>query len=59
MQVQKEMDSMLILYRYITKVKQYTDRKGISQCCIKIIGKAGMLSRYNMLNIKLDIKTEK
>jgi len=57
-QVQREIESMLILYRYSIKVKQYTDRKGISQCDIRIIGKAGILSRYNMLNIELGIKTE-
>jgi len=57
-QVQKELDSMLVLYRYHTRVKQYTDRKGISQCFIKIMGKAGMFNRYNMLNIELKIKTQ-
>jgi hypothetical protein len=56
--VQKELDSMLILYKYHTQVKQYTDRKGISQCFIKIMGKAGMFSRYNFLNIELQIKTQ-
>ena len=57
-QVQKEMDNMMILYRYITRIKQYTDRKGVSQCDISITGKAGMMSRYNMLDIELHIKTE-
>lgn len=57
--VQREIDSMLILYRYRIQVKEYTDRKGISQCVIKILGRAGMFSRYNMLNIELGIKTEK
>ena len=57
--LQIEMDNMLVLYRYMVKVKQYKNRKGNSHCDIKIIGKAGMMSRYNMLDIELDIKTEK
>jgi hypothetical protein len=57
--VQREIDSMLILYRYHIHVKEYTDRKGMSQCAIKILGRAGMFNRYNMLNIELSIKTEK
>lgn len=56
--LQTEMDNMLVLYRYMTKVKQYQNRKGNSHCYIRIIGKAGMMSRYNMLDIELDIKTE-
>ena len=40
--VQEELDSMLMLYRYTTKV----------------VGKAGMRSGYNPLDIELDIKTE-
>lgn len=55
---QEEMDNMMILYRYMTTVKQYVDHKGISHCNIRIIGKAGMLSRYNMLDIELHIRTE-
>ena len=55
--LQTEMDHMLVLYRYITKVKQYVNHKGKAHCEIKIIGKAGMMSRYNMLDIELDIKT--
>ena len=49
---------MLILYHYITKAKTYTDRKGISQVKIRLIGKAGMMNRYHPLDIALDITTE-
>ncbi len=56
--IQKEMDSALILYRYITKVKRYTDRKGISQVEIKIVGNASAINRYNPLDIELEIKAE-
>jgi len=56
--IQEEMDSMLILYRYTTKTKQYIDRKGIAQAEIKLIGKASTMSRYNPLDVELDIKTE-
>ena len=56
--IQDELDSMLILCRYTTKVKKYTDRKGVSQVEIRIIGKASMRSAYNPLDIALDITTE-
>jgi len=56
--LQREMDSMLVLYRYITKVKKYTDRKGVPQVKIKLTGKAGSLNRYNPLDIDMDITTE-
>lgn len=56
--LQNEIDSTLILYRYITKVKKYTDRKGIPQVTIRLIGKASSMNRYNPLDIKLDITTE-
>ena len=56
--LQKEMDSTVILYRYITKLKKYTDRKGIPQVKIRLIGKASSMSRYNPLDIELDIITE-
>jgi len=56
--LQIEMNNMLVLYRYMTTVKQYKNRKGNSHCDIKIVGKAGMMNRYNMLDIELDIKTE-
>ena len=56
--LQEEMDSMLVLYRYITKAKQYTDRKGVPQIEIRLIGKASSMGRYNPLDIKLDITTE-
>jgi len=57
--IQEELDSMLILYSYTTRVKTYTDRKGVSQLKIRLIGKAGMKDRYNPLDIELDITTEK
>lgn len=56
--LQNEINSMLIVYRYTTKVKKYTDRKGQSQMHIHIIGKASMMSKYNPLDIKLDIATD-
>ena len=56
--IQEELDSMLILYSYTTRVKTYTDRKGVSQVKIRLIGKAGTMDRYNPLDIELDIKTE-
>jgi len=56
--IHEELDSMLILYRYTTKVKKYTDRKGVPQVEIKLLGKASTMSRYNPLDIELDLKTE-
>ena len=56
--LQKELDSMLILYRYTTRAKQYTDRKGVPQVEIKLVGRASTMNRYNPLDIELDIKTE-
>ena len=56
--LQKEMDSTVILYRYITKLKKYTDRKGVPQVKIRLIGKASSMSRYNPLDIELNIITE-
>ena len=56
--IQEELDSMLVLYRYTTKVKTYTDKKEVSQAKIKLIGRASMRSRYNPLDISLEIKTE-
>lgn len=56
--IQDELDGMLILYRYTTKVKRYTDRKGVPKVEIKLIGKAGTMDRYNPLDIELDFKTE-
>ena len=56
--IQEELDSMLILYRYTTRVKTFTDRKGVSQVKIRLIGKASMRSGYNPLDIVLDIKSE-
>jgi len=56
--LQEELDSMLILYRYTTRAKKYTDRKGVPQLEIKLAGRAGALNRYNPLDIELNIKTE-
>jgi len=56
--IQEDLNSMLILYRYTTKVKKYTDRKGVSQVEIRLIGNASMRSGYNPLDIALVIKTE-
>jgi len=56
--IQEELDSMLVLYRYTTRVKTYTDRKGVSQVKIKLIGRASTMDRYNPLDIELSINTE-
>ena len=56
--IQEELDNMLILYRYTTRVKKYTDRKGIPQVEIKLIGNTSTMNRYNPLDIELYIKTE-
>jgi len=56
--LQDEMDSLLILYRYSTKVKKYTDKNGISHLNIKLLGRAGTMHRYNPLDIEINIKTE-
>ena len=56
--LQEEMDSMLILYKYMTKVKEYTDRKGIPHFEMKLIGKASAMNRYNPLDVQFEIKTE-
>ena len=56
--IQDELDSMLILYRYRTRAKKYTDRKGVRQVEMKLVGKASTMNRYNPLDIELDIRTE-
>ena len=56
--MQEELDSMLILYHYRTRAKTYTDRKGVCQVEMKLVGKASTMNRYNPLDIELDIKTE-
>ena len=56
--IQDELESMVVLYNYTTRAKTYTDRKGISQLKIRLIGKVSMMHRYNPLDIKLDISTE-
>jgi len=57
--IQEELESMIVLYNYTTRAKTYTDRKGVSQLQIRLIGKVSMMHRYNPLDIKLDITTEK
>ena len=56
--IQEELESMIILYSYTTRAKTYTDRKGVSQVKIRLVGKVSMMHRYNPLDIKLDITTE-
>ena len=56
--IQEEMDSMLILYRYTTKIKTYKDRRKIAHAEIKLLGKASTMSRYNPLDVELLVKTE-
>ena len=56
--IQEELESMIVLYNYTTRAKTYTDRKGVSQLKIRLIGKVSMMHRYNPLDIKLDITTE-
>ena len=56
--LQKEINSTLIVYRYMTKLKRFDDQNGKSQILIKIIGKASMMSRYNPLDIELKILTD-
>lgn len=56
--IQDELESMVVLYNYTTRAKTYTDRKGIPQLRIRLIGKVSMMHRYNPLDIKLDITTE-
>jgi hypothetical protein len=55
--IQEELDSMLILYRYTTRIKKYTDRKGFPQVEIKLVGKVNSMNRYNLLDIEMKIKT--
>jgi hypothetical protein len=56
--IQEEMESMVVLYNYTTKARTYTDREGISQLEIRLIGKVSIMHRYNPLDIRLDITTE-
>jgi hypothetical protein len=56
--IQEELESMIVLYNYTTRAKTFTDRKGISQLQISLIGKVSMMHRYNPLDIKLEISTE-
>lgn len=57
--IQEELESMIVLYNYTTKAKTYTDKKGVSQVKIRLIGKVSMMHRYNPLDIELDLETEK
>lgn len=57
-QLQDELNSMAVLYRYSTHIKRYTDRNGQPQMHVKLIGKAGMMSKYNPLDIQLVVMTE-
>lgn len=57
-QLREELESMLVLYNYTTKVKTFTDRKGAAQARIKLIGNASMMNRYNPLDMTMYIKTE-
>ncbi len=57
-QLQDEMNSMLVMYRYTTKIKKFTDRKGVPQINISLIAKASMMNRYNPLDTELKITTE-
>jgi hypothetical protein len=56
--IHEELESMIVLYSYTTKAKTYTDRNGISQLEIRLIGKVSMMHRYNPLDVKLGIATE-
>ena len=56
--IQDELESMIVLYSYTTKAKTYTDRKGVPQIKIRLIGKVSMMHRYNPMDIELDIETE-
>ncbi len=56
--IQEELESMIVLYNYTTRAKTYTDKKGVSQVKIRLIGKVSMMHRYNPLDIELDLKTE-
>lgn len=56
--IQEELENMAVLYNYTTRAKTYTDRKGISQLQISLIGKVSMMHRYNPLDIQFDITTE-
>ena len=56
--IQEELESMIVKYNYTTRAKTYTDRKGVSQLEIRLIGKVSMMHRYNPLDVKFDITTE-
>ncbi len=57
--LQEDMDNMLVLYRYTTNIKKYIDKKGIAHAEIKLYGKVSGMSRYNPLDIEMEMKTEK
>jgi len=56
--INEEIEGMLIQYSYTTRVKKYIDKKGISQLTIRLNGRASTISRYNPLDIELNIATK-
>jgi len=56
--LREEMDSMLMLYSYTTKMKRFTDKNGIAQVRISMIGSASAMNRYNIFDVELKIKSE-
>lgn len=56
--LQSEIDSNMLFYRYLTRVKTYRDRKGVPQLHIKLIGRASMMNRYNPMDVEMNITTE-
>ncbi len=56
--IQDELDSLIVMYRYETKAKTYTDKNGIEQANIRLIGRASVRGGYNPLDIAMDIATE-
>ena len=57
--LQEDMDNMLVLYRYTTNIKKYIDKKGVANAEIKLYGKVSGMSRYNPLDIEMEIKTKR
>ena len=53
--IQEELPSY---YDYITRVRKYVDRKGITQAEIEIVGSLSILERYNPLDRTFHIATE-
>lgn len=57
--LQDETNNTTLIYRYTTNVQEYTDIRGHEQLQIVITAKASMMTRYNPLDMTLQIKTEK